>query len=201
MKISFLALMTFFLAGSAVAETMTPWWSQEVTECDLQASHGLDPFHVSPGISRSNMDFEKAQAACEEAVRNDPDNPRLNYLLGRVYGYSGQWQKAMPYRLKAVEAEYPQSLFVIGYLYFSGTTIDEKAPCKTVVMWRRAAELGRMAAQVGLPRHYMRGDFDSCGVEIPKAELAGYLDAADAQTSDYYTSMLIEDLKTELNQQ
>ena len=99
------------------------------------------------------MDFEKAQAACEEAVRNDPDNPRLNYQLGRVYGYSGQWPKAMPYRLKAVEAEYPQSLFVIGYLYFSGETIDEKAPCKTVGMWRCAAELGRMAAQVALPRH------------------------------------------------
>jgi len=147
------------------------------------------------------MDFEKAQAACEEAVRKDPDNPRLNYQLGRVYGYSGQWPKAMPYRLKAVEAEYPQSLFVIGYLYFSGTTIDEKAPCKTVVMWRRAAELGRMAAQVGLPRHYMRGDFVSCGVDIPKEELAGYLDAADAQTSDYYTSMLIEDLQAELSQQ
>lgn len=200
MKSNLVALSIILFVSPAVAETMTPWWSQEVTECDRQASHGLDPFHVAPPISRSTMDFEKAQAACEEAVGNDPENPRLNYQLGRVYGYSGQWPKAMPYRLKAVEAEYPQSLFVIGYLYFSGTTIDEKAPCKTVVMWRRAAELGRMAAQVGLPRHYMRGDFASCGVDIPKAELAGFLDAADAQTSDYYTSMLIEDLKVELGQ-
>lgn len=201
MRLPVCTLLVALCASPAAAETMTPWWSQDVTECDRQASHGLDPFHVAPPVSRSTMDFEKAQAACEEAVRNDPDNPRLNYQLGRVYGYSGQWPKAMPYRLKAVEAEYPQSLFVIGYLYFSGTTIDEKAPCKTVVMWRRAAELGRMAAQVGLPRHYMRGDFDSCGVDIPKAELAGFLDAADAQTSDYYTSMLIEDLKMELSQQ
>lgn len=200
MKLSILTLLAFLCAGAAAAETMTPWWSQDVTECDVQASHGLDPFHVAPAVSRSGMDFENAQAACEEAVRKDPENPRLNYLMGRVYGYSGQWEKAMPYRLRAVEAEYPQSLFVIGYLYFSGTTIDEKAPCKTVVMWRRAAELGRMAAQVGLPRHYMRGDFDTCGVEIPMAELAAYLDAADAQTSDYYTSMLIEDLKAELSQ-
>jgi tetratricopeptide (TPR) repeat protein len=188
------------LVGPVSAETLTPWWSQEVTECDHQASHGLDPFHVAPGVSRRTMNFEKAQAACEEAVRLDPENPRLNYLLGRVYGYSGQWEKAMPYRLKAVEKEYPQSLFVIGFLYFSGETIDEKNPCKTVTMWRRAAQLGRMAAQVALPRHYVRGDFDSCGVDIPKAELAEYLEAADAQTSDFYTSMLIEDLKTELGQ-
>ena len=190
----------FILAGPVVghAETFTPWWSQEVTECDRLASHGLDPFHVAPAVSRSTMDFEKAQVACEEAVHNDPDNPRLNYQLGRVYGYSGQWQKAMPYRLRAVEAEYPQSLFVIGFLYFTGETIDEKAPCKTVTMWRRAAELGRLAAQVALPRHYMRGDFADCNVDIPSDELARYLDAAAQQTSDFYAGMLIEDLKTEL---
>jgi TPR repeat protein len=185
---------------SWAADLPEPWWSQEVTECDRQASHGLDPYHVAPGVSRSQMDFAKAQAACEEAVASDPENPRLNYLLGRVYGYSGQWQKAMPYRLKAVEHEYPQSLFVIGFLYFSGNTIDEKAPCKTVTMWRRAAELGRLAAQVALPRHYMRGDFDACGVMIPKEELAGYLAAAEAQANNYYAEMLIEDLKTQLGE-
>lgn len=195
-----LMLSLSLLGSTANAETMEPWWSQEVTECDLQASHGLDPFHVAPPISRSTMNFEKAEGACLDAVQNDPENPRLNYQMGRVFGYSGQWQKAMPYRLKAVEAEYPQSLFVIGFLYFTGTTIDEKNPCKTVKMWRRAAELGRMAAQVALPRHYMRGDFASCGVDVPTSELASYLDAADAQTSDFYTSMLIEDLKAELEQ-
>ena len=183
---------------SARAELPAPTWSQEVTECDRLASHGLDPYHVAPNVSRSNMDFAAAQAACEAAVAADPENPRLNYLMGRVYGYSGQWQKAMPYRLKAVELDYPQSLFVIGFLYFTGATIDERNPCKTIVMWRRGAELGRLAAQVALPRHYMRGDFDGCGVEIPKEELAGYLDAAAAQADDFYAEMLIEDLKAEL---
>ena len=194
----FVISMVAVIAGQSYAQAPDPWWSQEVTECDRQASHGRDPFHVAPPVSSSTMDFEKAQAACEEAVRNDPDNPRLNYQLGRVYGYSGQWQKAMPYRLKAVEAEYPQSLFVIGFLYFTGQTIDEKAPCKTVAMWRRAAELGRLAAQVALPRHYMRGDFAACNVDIPDSELAGYLEAAAEQTSDFYAEMLIADLKMEL---
>ena len=196
--ISVVAISLVIIAGGAKAETITPWWSQEVTECDRLASHRLDPFHVASPVSRNTMDFEKAQAACEEAVRNDPENPRLNYQMGRVYGYSGQWEKAMPYRMKAVTAEYPQSLFVIGFLYFTGETIDEKAPCKTVAMWRRAAELGRLAAQVALPRHYMRGEFDSCGVEISKSELAAFLDAAVLQTNDYYAGMLIEDLKKEL---
>ncbi len=190
--------ITLLFGTVAEAQLPEPTWSQEVTECDLLASHGLDPYHVSPGISRSEMDFDAAQTACEAAVKADPENPRLNYLMGRVYGYSGQWQKAMPYRLKAVELEYPQSLFVIGFLYFTGATIDEKNPCKTVTMWRRGAQLGRLAAQVALPRHYMRGDFDGCGVDIPNTELAEYLNAAAAQADDFYAEMLIEDLKAEL---
>ena len=197
--ISFLAISFGIIVGAAKAEMITPWWSQQVTECDRLASHRLDPFHVGTPVSRETMDFARAQIACEKAVRSDPENPRLNYQLGRVYGYSGQWKKAMPYRLKAVKAEYPQSLFVIGYLYLTGETIDEKAPCKTVTMWRRAAELGRLAARVALPRHYMRGDFDSCGVDVSKTELASFLDAALLQTGDYYAVMLIEDLKKELS--
>ncbi|MDX2224535.1 MAG: hypothetical protein SFV21_17415 [Rhodospirillaceae bacterium] len=177
----------------------TPWWSQEVTECDRQASHGDDPWHVAPDRARKDMDFEKAIAACQEAVKQDPDNPRLNYLMGRLYGYSGQWQKAMPYRLKAVEGRYPQSLFVIGWLYLSGETIDEKNPCKTVVMWREAAKLERLAALVGLPHYYKKGAFDGCGVEIPTHEMIGYLDAAARLTKgDFYNGLLIAELRADL---
>ena len=60
-----------------------------------------------------------------EAVAADPENPRLNYQLGRAYGYSGMGEEAMPYRLKALEKDYPQSLFVIGYLYLLGRTIEQ----------------------------------------------------------------------------
>ena len=90
-------------------------FSQDVTECDRLASHGRDPGHVAPAISSSGMDKPAAIAACQRAVAADPDNPRLNYQLGRAYGYSGRGEEAMPYRLKALEADYPQSLLVIGY--------------------------------------------------------------------------------------
>jgi tetratricopeptide (TPR) repeat protein len=99
-------------------------FSQEVTECDRLASHGRDPGHVAPAVSSSGMDKPAAIAACQQAVDADPDNPRLNYQLGRAYGYSGRGEEAMPYRLKALEADYPQSLFVIGYLYSIGRTIE-----------------------------------------------------------------------------
>ena len=76
--------------------------------------------------------------------------PRLNYQLGRAYGYSGRGEEAMPYRLKALEADYPQSLFVIGYLYSIGRTIEPDI-CKTYELWQRAARYRRLAALVALP--------------------------------------------------
>ncbi|MEM1092408.1 MAG: hypothetical protein AAGI67_18620 [Pseudomonadota bacterium] len=172
-------------------------WSQEVTECDRLTSHGRDPGHVADPVSRSGMDKPAAIAACTKAVEADPENPRLNYQLGRAYGYSGRGEEAMPYRLKALSKDYPQSTFVIGYLYLLGQTI-EQSTCKALDLWQRSARNRRLAALVSLPRHYLRGDFDECGVEITKADLTAYLDEAGKQSSDYYVGMLIEEIRQDL---
>ena len=174
-------------------------YSQAVTECDRFASHSRDPGHVAPGVTSSTMDKEAAIAACHKAVEKDPDNPRLNYQLGRAYGYSGRGEEAMPYRLKAVSANYPQSLFVIGYLYKIGRTIEQDT-CKALSLWYRAAIYRRQAALVALPRHYMRGDFGACDLVVGKEDLEAFLAEAEKQNSDFYVGMLIEDLQTELGQ-
>lgn len=173
-------------------------YSQKITRCDRYASHGRDPGHVAPPVSQKDMNKKKAIAACLRALKKDPDNPRLNYQLGRAYGYSGQGDKAMPYRLKAVEADYPQSLFVIGYLYLTGRTI-EKDVCKTFELWQRGASYKRLAALIALPRHYLRGEFDQCDVSLSNADLQAYLEQAKAQSTDYYVGMLIEELMLDLN--
>lgn len=168
-------------------------WSQDVTECDRLASHGLDPGHVAPPVTQAGMDKPAAIAACETAVAADPENPRLNYQLGRAYGYSGRGEEAMPYRLKALEQDYPQSLFVIGYLYLNGWTIEQDI-CKAQELWIRGAKYQRLAALVSLPRHTMAGDFDDCGVDIPVSDLRAYLERAGEMSSDYYVGMLVEEL-------
>lgn len=172
-------------------------FSQTVTECDRLAAHGRDPGAVAPQVSRDEMDKPAAVAACLAAVDADPDNPRLNYQLGRVFGYSGRGEEAMPYRLKAVAADYPQSLFVIGYLHFNGMTI-ERDICRAQRLWRRAAQYRRLAALVALPRHAMRGAFADCELSIPPAELQAYLEEAASISSDFYVAMLVEDLRREL---
>lgn len=173
-------------------------YSQAVTECDRLAAHGRDPGSVAPPVTSATMDKEAAIKACQAAVKADPENPRLNYQLGRAYGYSGRGDEAMPYRLKALEKDYPQSLFVIGYLYKIGRTIEQDT-CKAVELWRKAAQYRRLAALVALPRHYMRGDFKECDVEISSEDLAAYLSAAAEESDDFYVGMLIEDLQTELS--
>jgi tetratricopeptide (TPR) repeat protein len=174
-------------------------FSQEITECDRLASHGRDPGHVAPAVSSGGMDKPAAIAACQQAVAADPDNPRLNYKLGRAYGYSGRGEVAMPYRLKALEADYPQSLFVIGYLYSIGRTIEPDI-CKTYELWQRAARYRRLAALVALSRHGMRGDFEACGPVIPPEDLRAYLNEAKAQSNDYYVGMLVDDLLAEVDE-
>lgn len=174
-------------------------WSQLVTECDRLASHARDPGHVAPGVTRAEMDRPRAIAACREALKADADNPRLNYQLGRAFGYSGRGDDAMPYRLKAVDADYPQSLFVIGYLHLLGSTI-EKDVCRARELWIRAARYRRLAALVALPAHELRGDFAECGAGPSPADLRAYLAEARKVSDDYYVGLLVEELLAKLAQ-
>ncbi len=198
----FLIMISSLLFSATVSAADSPKgnWSQEVTECDRQASHGEDPGHVAPAKRKKDINFATAIPVCLEAVKRDPENPRLNYQMGRLYGYSGQWEKGMPYRKKAVDLKYPQSLFVIGWLYLSGDTIDKKDPCLTQAMWRESAQLNRLAAQVGLPHYTKLGAFKGCGLEIPKEEMLSYIEAASKQTDgDFYIRLLVDELREDLN--
>jgi hypothetical protein len=174
-------------------------FSQDVTECDRLASHGWDPGHVAAAVSSGGMDKPAAIAACQRTVVADTNNPRLNYQLGCAYGYSGRGEEAMPFRLKALEADYPRSLFVIGYLYSIGRTIQPEI-CKTYELWQRAARYRRLAALVALPRHSLRGDFEACGPAISPEDLRAYLYEAKAQSNDYCVGMLVDDLLAEVDE-
>ena len=105
----------------------------------------------------------------------------------------------MPYRSKALEADYPQSLFVIGYRYSIGRTIQPDI-CKTCELWQRTARYRRMAARVALPRHSRLGDFEACVPTISPEDLRAYLNEAKAQSSDYCVGMLVDDLLAEVDE-
>jgi TPR repeat protein len=177
-------------------------YSQVPTACDVLASHPDDPNRVAPGRERAEIakDFPGAIAACRTAVDRDPTNPRLQYQLARVLGYSGKGELAMPHRAKAVEGRYPQALFVVGYLYLTGQNENPKDPCRAGELIRESAIEGRIAGQIGFPRYAMQGLFDGCNVKVDRSEMLGFLDAAAKQVAgEYYRTMLVELVRESVN--
>lgn len=196
MALAVLAMISLpAMAQEKAADTAVPW-STEVTACDRLTAHGLDPHAVAPGQGRADIlaHIEEAEAACRAAVAEDPENPRLNYQMGRLLGYSGRGEEAMPFRMKAVELDYPQSLFVIGFLYSTGNTIDRKDICRTGELWRKSAQKGLLSGQISFSRWAILGRFSECpSVTVDATEIIGFLTAADEQTDRYYEGMVIED--------
>ena len=74
----------------------------------------------------------------------------------------------------------------------------EQDTCKALELWQKSAKYRRLAALISLPRHYLRGDFDECGVEIPAADLRAYLEEAKRVSSDYYVGMLADELLADI---
>ena len=192
-------LLAFAGASADSLEWDASKYSQEVTPCDLAATHPLDPNRVAPGVSQSEMNLPGAAAACEAAVAADPENPRLQYLLARVYTYSGQTERGWPHMEVAVAADYPQALFVSGYMQHLGMSPNETDACTAGRLIRRSAEYGRLAGRIGFVRYALDGGFDGCEGLVEPAELREFLAAAAESTGDYYQTMLIGMLTKEVD--
>ncbi|MFM8479805.1 MAG: hypothetical protein ACKOCF_01230 [Gammaproteobacteria bacterium] len=175
-------------------------YSQTITGCDRLASHPDDPFKVSAGVERSNIDLPTAIEACELAVARDPGNPRLRYQLGRVYGYSGQGEKGVVHREAAVAGDYPQALFVIGYLHLDGLNKAVKDPCRAAQLIHRSALFGRLAGLVGYPMWVMEGRFTGCPTPQDPVEMRLFLEEAAASTGDFYVNSLVTELRRKLGE-
>lgn len=191
------------LAFAGISAETLEWdasrYSQEITPCDLAATHPLDPNRVAPGVSQAEMNFPGAIAACEAAVAADPENPRLQYLLARVYTYSGQTERGWPHMEVAVAAEYPQALFVSGYMQHLGLSpAGTDDTCTAGRRIRLSAEYGRLAGRIGFVRYALDGGFDKCEGLVEAAQLRDFLAAAAEATGDYYQTILIGMLQKEV---
>jgi len=190
------------LAGMMIAAGAQAWeplrfdasaFSQTPTECDRLAAHPLDPHKVGVGVSQSGVDLAAAIPACEAAVAADPANPRLRYQLARMYGYSGQGHKAYPHRDAAVAADYPQALFVVGFLHLTGMNQQPLDVCRAGELIYRSALYGRSSGLVGYPRYVLQGLFDDCDVPMRRDELLAFLEhARSLYGGDYYRGLLVD---------
>jgi TPR repeat protein len=182
-----------FLAAAAQSAPMV------VTDCDRLAAHPNDPDRVTAGVPERQVDTAAAIAACKLAVAADPANGRLNYQLARALGYAGRGKEAAPYREAAVQADYPQALFVVGYIHLFGFNDAERDACKAGDLIRRSALKGRQAGLVGFPHWTLAGKFNGCSVPQDKAEMLRFTAQAKAQLNgDFYQTLLVEGLEARL---
>jgi TPR repeat protein len=202
-------ILTAAAAGTPLPASDAPvhWnpsaWSSTITLCDRLAAHPSDPDKLTAGVSQPDLlaaGADLAIAACQTAVAADPNNPRLNYQLARSLGYSGRGAEAEAYRNKAVAGDYPQALFVVGFVYITGQGAP-KDPCKAAALIRRSALAGRFAGLVGYPHYVVTGAFSTCqGVRSDPVELASFLERARAhsENNEYYRGILIDNLQADV---
>jgi hypothetical protein len=212
MRIPALAIAILAAAGPTAAKEKDPFsdfksydrtdWDRTPTECDRLAGHPNDPERVGDGVAEGKIDIPAALAACAAAVKKDSANPRLNYQLARLYGYSGRHEEGDVYRDRALRAGYPQSLFVVGYIRVEDWDGRGKDACYGGELIRRSAVAGRYAGLVGFPHYAMNGLFDECPSypRVDRSEMKAFLDRAELEAGDFYQRLLVKELKLRLGE-
>jgi tetratricopeptide (TPR) repeat protein len=184
-------LRPLLLLGLLVAASSQ---AQQVTECDRLTAHPLDPDKITIGVPTSKVPHDEGIAACKAAVAEDPDNPRLNYQLGRVYFYADQTESAIRHLEQAAGSGHRQAQFVLGAILRKGSKGTTKNICRTEDLWLASARAGRLAAQVSYPHYLLKGQFQGCDNLAPKPDLLRMLESAQQRKLSYYQTLLITDL-------
>lgn len=91
MRLSVAALLVWAVcAGAAQAQGQTQAApvdvpiTEQVKDCDLLAAHPADPERMAEGVADDRIVPRLAIAACEQALREQPADPRFAFQLGRA---------------------------------------------------------------------------------------------------------------------
>ena len=170
-----------------------------VTECDRMASSRYDRMRLAPARARADIDVDAAIAQCEVDLSQYPDDPRLHFHLGRLYGYTGEADKSRFHREAAAAAGNHNAIFLLAYLDFIAAK-DESMRCRAVSEVRRAAQLGNYSAQLFYTSVWQRDTINNCGGLAPADEIAAYLDAAKPQVDGFFETLLVNHLQAAMDE-
>lgn len=150
MKVAQYAVMAALPMGNVLAQP-TP-----VTACDILTAHPDDANRVAEPVPFNERDAARAVPACEEAVRQHRNQPRLRYQLGLAYDSARRHTESFSNYQQAANADYTAAGFALGWAYANGegTPRDDAA----AIRWYQwAAERGHSAAQNTLGFMYENG--------------------------------------------
>lgn len=171
------------LSGGAFAQDI-------VTNCDKYAASNIDPNAKAPGVPFDEINSAQAIQACDAAVRQSPNNPRLLFQLGRVYQKANNANSALKYYRSAAEKNYAAAQNSLGDMYSVGFLSSPEPGVQFAVLdaaqaatwYRKAAEQGLAIAQNDLGIAYRDGrgvarDDQEAASWFRKAADQGFADA------------------------
>jgi len=126
-------------------------------ECDRLAAQPLDPHKVGVGVKWSALDAPRAIAACQSAVQQFSNSPRLQYQYGRALSKNRQYQDSDKWFRRAANQGYVAAQHALGIQYLEGEGVPKDVAI-AVSWYRLAADQGYAAAQHALGRHYSKGE-------------------------------------------
>ena len=160
------------------APAASPGAGSATADCDRLAASPIDPSRPNGvvGLEFGSIDVASALPACLAASAAEPDNPRLQFELGRVELKAGEPDKALALFRKAAAAGHAGAMNSVGIAYERGAGVARDMA--EAMRWhRRSAEAGDSAAMHRLGLALMRGE----GVKMDRAEaLRWFRKSADA---------------------
>ena len=130
---------------------------QAARRCDELAANPTDPKRTVDGVPYELLAPQAADAieACTLALKQLPDEPRLQYQLARALQANNQRARAFELHKKLIQAKYPAAFDNAGWLYVT----ERKDYVTAVRLFRRGSELGDPDSMVSLAEMIDRGYF------------------------------------------
>lgn len=128
------------------------------SECE-RAAAPAPPFASPEQLKIDNThDFAAAVPICEAAVRANPDQPRLEFLLGLAYNGTKNYLAAQRYLTKAADAGYAPAQGKLGVYFATGRGVVKDMP-RAFDLFSKAAAAGEPGAISNLGAMYSNGNF------------------------------------------
>lgn len=115
------------------------------TACDILTAHPDDAQRVAEPVPWNERDAGRAVPACEEALRRDPTNLRLQYQLGLAHDSAGNHQASFRLYAEAAQRGYVAAGMAVGWALANGQGV-ERDDANAVRWYRWAAEQGHAGA-------------------------------------------------------
>lgn len=166
--------------------TSIPVFANTPNRCDFLAAHPDDPNAIAAGVPDGTIDLGTAVQACEQALNSEPDNPRLQFQLGRAYWEADRDDEAVDmFRRAAVGGDYAAAYAFLGIAYEYGYATGSPE-----------TELARSLYLVAIERGFQPAE-DLLASLAPDQPMNQPPSAAQVDFSGYYQPQILQNIYEE----